>query len=92
VLYPTGLNRPLPIFMVINRSLPGLRNVAHEKSLFVELDYTPVFDRVGDDKRHSVFLDANQMVEDFNLTLNSIKLLGNTDIGPAEGGRHDKGA
>jgi predicted AAA+ superfamily ATPase len=42
--------------------------------------YEHVVSRVKGRKQHYVFLDEIQMVKDFNLTLNSLKLLGNTDI------------
>jgi predicted AAA+ superfamily ATPase len=42
--------------------------------------YEYVANRARGEGQHYVFLDEIQMVKDFNLTLNSIKSLGNTDI------------
>ena len=42
--------------------------------------YRYISNEIKNRKKHYIFLDEIQMVEDFNLTLNSIKALGNTDI------------
>lgn len=55
-------------------------NKANEHLLNKDSLFEYVSGRVKGDKQHYVFLDEIQMVEDFNMTLNSIKQLGNTDI------------
>ena len=42
--------------------------------------YEYLVGRIKSEKQYYIFLDEIQMVRDFNLTLNSMKLLGNTDI------------
>jgi predicted AAA+ superfamily ATPase len=55
-------------------------NKANESLLNKDNLFEYVSGRVKGDKRYYVFLDEIQMVKDFNLTLNSIKQLGTTDI------------
>ena len=52
----------------------------NEYLLDKDILYNYIVDRVKGKQPHYIFLDEIQMVKDFNLTLNSIKLLGNTDI------------
>ena len=42
--------------------------------------YQHVSGKIKNDKQYYIFLDEIQLVDDFNLTLNSLKLLGNTDL------------
>jgi predicted AAA+ superfamily ATPase len=69
------------------------QGVASEQILQIDLDdkrneslldkdalYEHVAEQVRGGGRHYVFLDEIQMVKDFNLTLNSLKSFGNTDI------------
>jgi predicted AAA+ superfamily ATPase len=62
---------------ILQLDLDDKRN---ERLLNKDVLYEYVAKRVKGDAKHYVFLDEIQMVEDFNLTLNSIKALGNTDV------------
>jgi predicted AAA+ superfamily ATPase len=52
----------------------------NERLLDKDILYEHVIGKVKNDMQYYIFLDEIQLVKDFNLTLNSLKLLGNTDI------------